>query len=362
MVVNSPRAMDLIRGPDGRADLKSMTLAGLQGWVKSTGGGTPQQGLLLYKAIWQQGARELLEAPGVAKALLQRLEPHGYLSELGLAQKRTAQDGTVKFLWKLEDGQHIESVLIPDGKRLTLCMSSQVGCAMGCTFCLTASMGLVRHLKMSEIANQPLEVSRHLPPDVNITNLVLMGMGEPLHNLRALVPALEVVLDDHALNFSHRRVTVSTVGLVGNMHKLAEALPVNLAVSVNATTEAFRRSIMPITKKHSLESLRQACLDFPLPRGKRITFEYVMFAGENDTPEDAERLLKWIEGIPAKINLIPYNENPDRPFRAPSDDVVKAFQNHFVSRGVNCTIRATRGEDIQAACGQLATACTPGAC
>ena len=362
MVVNSPRAKAPIEGPDGRADLKSMTLSELQSWVKTTGRGTPQQGLLLYKAIWQQGAREVVGAPGVSKALLQRLDPHGYISELGLVSKRNSQDGTIKFLWKLEDGQQIESVLIPDGKRLTLCMSSQVGCAMGCTFCLTASMGLVRHLKMSEIANQPLEVSRHLPADVNITNLVLMGMGEPLHNLSALVPALEVVLDDHALNFSHRRVTVSTVGLVGNMHKLAEALPVNLAVSVNATTDEFRRSIMPITKKYSLEKLRQACLDFPLPSGKRITFEYVMFAGENDSPEDAERLLKWIEGIPAKINLIPYNENPDRSFRAPSLEVVRAFQSHFVSKGVNCTIRATRGQDIGAACGQLATACAPGTC
>jgi len=339
-----------------------MNLGGLQAWVNETAGGTLQQGLLLYKAIWQQGARDLLGAQGVSKALLQKLEPHGYISELVLVQKRTAQDGTTKFLWELEDGQRIESVLIPDGKRLTLCMSSQVGCAMGCTFCLTASMGLVRHLKMSEIANQPLEVSRHLPPDVHITNLVLMGMGEPLHNLGALVPALEVALDDHALNFSHRRVTVSTVGLVSNMHKLAAALPVNLAVSVNATTDEYRRTIMPITKKYSMDCLRQACLEFPLPPGKRITFEYVMFAGENDTPEDAERLLKWISGIPAKVNLIPYNENPDRPFRAPTNEVVKAFQHHFVSNGVNCTIRTTRGQEIQAACGQLATACPPGTC
>ena len=356
MVMKATRAKSMPGCPDGRVDLKSLSREALADWAKDVGGATPQQALLLYKGIWQGRAPELAKVPRVAKQLLQKLEPHGYLPSLQLADKRVSDDGTIKFLWALEDGHHIESVLIPDGRRLTLCMSSQVGCAMGCTFCLTAGMGLIRHLKMSEIANQPLEVSRHLEPGVQITNLVLMGMGEPLHNLNALIPALKVCLDDHALNFSHRRVTVSTVGLVPKMMELAKALPVNLAVSVNATTEASRRAIMPITRKFSMEALRKACQEFPLPPGKRITFEYVMFAGENDAIEDARRLLEWIEGIPAKVNLIPYNENPDRPFKAPSPETVKAFQNHFVARGVNCTVRTTRGLDVQAACGQLATA------
>jgi 23S rRNA (adenine2503-C2)-methyltransferase len=247
-------------------------------------------------------------------------------------------------------------VLIPDEDRLTLCMSSQVGCAMACTFCLTGDMGLVRHLKVSEIANQPLQVQATLPEGQRITNLVLMGMGEPLHNLEALLPALRVCLDDHGLNFSHRRVTVSTVGLVSRMAELAAALPVNLAVSLNATTEAQRRQIMPITRRHSVQELLDACRAFPLPTGKRITFEYVMLAGFNDTLADAARLHVLLQGIPAKVNLIPYNENPDRDLRRPTDATVKAFQHHLVSRGTSCSVRTTRGIDISAACGQLGKA------
>ncbi len=188
---------------------------------------------------------------------------------------------------------------------------------------------------------------------MRITNLVLMGMGEPLHNLKNLVPALENCLDDHALNFSHRRVTVSTVGLVSKMAELAAALPVNLAVSLNSTTEEQRLQIMPITRKHSMAELLDACGSFPLPAGKRITFEYVMFAGFNDSLVDAARLHTLLEGIRAKVNLIPYNENPHRDLRRPDDETVKAFQHYFVSRGSNCSVRTTRGIDISAACGQL---------
>jgi len=182
---------------------------------------------------------------------------------------------------------------------------------------------------------------------------VFMGMGEPLHNLKALLPALEICLDDSALNFSHRRVTVSTVGLVPKMAELAAALPVNLAVSVNATLEAQRQTIMPITRKYSLERLMEECRAFPLPSGKRITFEYVMFDGINDSLEDAQRLEKLIEGIPSKVNLIPYNPNPQQDLRPPPDEVVAAFRNHFVECGIVCTVRTTRGLDVHAACGQL---------
>jgi 23S rRNA (adenine2503-C2)-methyltransferase len=180
-----------------------------------------------------------------------------------------------------------------------------------------------------------------------------MGMGEPLHNLDNLVTALGVCLDDNALNFSHRRVTVSTVGLVKRLGPLAASLPVNLAVSINATTEEQRREIMPITRRHSLAELIEACRTFPLPTGKRITFEYVMFRDFNDTLDDAARLFTLLKGIKAKVNLIPYNENPHRDLRRPSDETVKAFQHYFVERGLSCSIRTTRGTDIHAACGQL---------
>jgi 23S rRNA (adenine2503-C2)-methyltransferase len=339
-----------------RVDLKAMNRAELVRWFADELGESPVRATRVYQWIWQRGARTFGEMVGVPQPLRDRLEASARLPWLDTALELTSSDGTRKFLWRLHDGHTIESVLIPDGDRVTLCVSSQVGCAMACTFCVTGDMGLKRHLSASEIAGQVLQVQGLLPEGERITNLVLMGMGEPLHNLRALVPALENCLDDFGLKFSHRRITVSTVGLVPKMAELAAALPVNLAVSLNATTEQQRRQIMPITRKHSLAELVEACRSFPLPPGKRITFEYVMLGGFNDTLDDAERLFGLLQGIPAKVNLIPYNENPHRDLKRPSDATVKAFQHYFVSRGRSCAIRTTRGIDISAACGQLGTA------
>ena len=348
-------ARSLLHDEQGRVDAKCLTLPELEALLAEIGG-TATQARAVYQWLWQKGARTFEEMEGVRGAIRRRLAERAYVHALEPDLRLQSRDGTVKYLWRLEDGHTIESVLIPEDDRLTLCMSSQVGCAMGCTFCLTGDLGLLRHLKASEIAGQALQVGRDLPEGQRITNIVMMGMGEPLHNLPNLVKALTICLDDKALNFSHRKVTVSTVGLVPKMAELAAALPVNLAVSLNATTEAQRRAIMPITQRHSLAELMDACRAFPLPPGKRITFEYVMFRGFNDTLDDAERLMALLEGIPAKINLIPYNENPARDLRRPPDDVVKAFQHYFVSRGVACHVRTTRGIDISAACGQLGKA------
>lgn len=350
------RARDLLRDAEGRIDIKSLTLPELERFVVDCLGERPPRAMQIWKCLWQKGATTFDEMVDIARPVRELLAEHAYIPVLEPELVLRSQDGTIKYLWRLEDGKTIESVLIPDGDRLTLCMSSQVGCAMACTFCLTGDLGLLRHLKPSEIANQPLQVGRQLGEGKRITNLVLMGMGEPLHNLDNLTSALEVCLDDCALNFSHRRVTVSTVGLVPKMAELAARLPVNLAVSFNATTEEQRREIMPITRKYSLEQLLEACRTFPLPTGKRITFEYVMLGGFNDSLEDAERLFALLEGIAYKVNLIPYNENPDRKIRRPSAETVKAFQHYFVSRGRSCTVRTTRGTDISAACGQLGKA------
>lgn len=347
----------LARDAEGRIDLRSLDRKGLEAFVAERLGEGPEVARRIFKGVWQHAAPSVEALPGVRSALRKKLAAVATISSLAPELVLKSADGTTKFLWKLADGRTIESVLIPDEDRLTLCMSTQVGCAMACTFCLTGDLGLIRHLTAAEIASQPLQVGRTLPPGTRITNLVLMGMGEPLHNLPALIPALSVCLDDHALNFSHRRVTVSTVGLVPKMAELAAALPVNLAVSLNATTEEQRRQIMPITRRHSLVELMDACRSFPLPPGKRITFEYVMFAGFNDSLEDAARLRELVQGIPTKINLIPYNENPDRPLlKRPSDEVVKAFQDYLVRRGTSCSVRTTRGVDISAACGQLGKA------
>ena len=345
----------------GRIDLKSMELSALQRWFVSEIGSTAERATATYKCIWQRGAEKISEMVDVSAEIRGRLEKRAFISGLEPALVEESADGTVKYLWKLVDGHTIESVLIPEENRLTLCMSSQVGCAMACTFCLTGDLGLKRNLTVAEIANQPLQVQHAIGLKRPITNLVFMGMGEPLHNIDNLIPALRICLNENGLNFSHRRVSVSTVGLADRLQKLAEAVPVNLAVSLNATTEEQRRRIMPITKRHSINALMEACREFPLPRGKRITFEYVMFKGFNDSLEDAERLMHLLKGIPSKINLIPYNENPDRDIERPDDATVTQFQHYFVSRGVNCSVRVTRGLDISAACGQLGKAGEQGA-
>ncbi|MCB9686960.1 MAG: 23S rRNA (adenine(2503)-C(2))-methyltransferase RlmN [Alphaproteobacteria bacterium] len=344
-------------GAPDRTDLRTFDRAGLHAWLAEQLGVDEGLSLRVFKHLWQDGRDDPHSFLRVRRDVREHLARVAGASRLQAETVLDSADGTRKFLWRLHDGHAIESVLIPDEDRLTLCMSTQVGCAMGCTFCLTGDLGLIRHLTAAEIALQPMQVQATLPPGTRITNLVLMGMGEPLHNLENLVPALSVCLDDHALNFSHRRITVSTVGLVPKMAELAAALPVNLAVSLNSTTEEQRRQVMPITRRHSMAELLDACRAFPLPSGKRITFEYVMFRGFNDSLDDAARLLQLLRGIPSKVNLIPYNENPDRPLlQRPTDAEVKAFQHVLVSQGMSTSIRTTRGIDISAACGQLGKA------
>ncbi len=346
-----PRGRITPHDEQGRFDIMSLDRDGIVAFVQEQAGGSPGDGLRVYKQLWQRRVERFVDMEGVRAELRTRLDEVAFIRRLEQDMRLASTDGTVKYLWRLEDGSVVESVFIPDPERVTLCVSSQVGCAMACTFCLTGDLGLKRHLLASEIALQVMQVQAD--QERRISNIVLMGMGEPLHNLPNLVPALSICLDDHALNFSHRKITVSTVGLVPKMGELAAALPVNLAVSLNATTGEQRRAIMPITKRHSLEELLQACRDFPLPPGKRITFEYVMFAGFNDTLDDAARLLELLKGIKAKVNLIPYNDNPERELHRPSDATVKAFQDFLVTRGMSTSVRTTRGTDISAACGQL---------
>jgi 23S rRNA (adenine2503-C2)-methyltransferase len=341
----------------GRVDLKAFDREGLIAWFIDNGE-KKFRGHQVFKWLWQQGVTDFDAMTNIPKSTRSWLKEKAIISWLSPAGAQHSEDGTRKYLWDCEDGSQIESVFIPDEDhpnkpRRTLCVSSQVGCAMACTFCLTGDMGLKRNLSPSEIANQVLQVSRDLGDERPITNIVMMGMGEPLHNLDNLIHAIRTMLDDDGLNLSHRKVTVSTVGLVPAMVKLQSALPVNIAVSLNASSEEQRLSVMPITKKYSMEELLSTCRDLPLHKSKRITFEYVMMAGFNDSMEDAARLIHLMRGIKSKINLIPYNENPERDIQRPSRNRVKDFQHYLVSRGVHCSVRATRGQDISAACGQL---------
>lgn len=350
-----PSHRDLLTDSDGRLDIRSLGLDALCDWVEGLGV-RRARGRDLWKALWQDGVHDFAEMTRFAPKFRTLFAKHAYLVRLEPELVLKSVDGSRKFLWKLEDGRTVESVLIPDDGRVTLCLSSQVGCAMACTFCLTGDLGLIRHLKPSEIALQVLQIDQLLDRSDRITNLVYMGMGEPVHNLDNLCTALDICMDDHALNLSHRRITVSTVGLVPRFVELAKRSPVNLAVSLNASTEEHRQSIMPISRKYPIEVLLEACRDLDLPSGKRIAFEYVLFEGKNDSIDDAARVLELLRGMKAKVNLIPYNENPERALSRPRNEQVKAFQHHLITNGLTCTVRTTRGLDISAACGQLGKA------
>jgi 23S rRNA (adenine2503-C2)-methyltransferase len=347
-----------LRNAMGLVDLKSLPLSGIETLVSGLGK-ERFRARQVYKWLWQKGVRRFGEMSNISRDFQAELAKLAYLPRLELAAHLRSADGTRKLAWRLEDGRHVESVLIPEDDRLTLCVSSQVGCAMGCRFCLTAGLGLARHLKPSEIAMQASQAAELLAEEATgerISNVVLMGMGEPLHNFENLLVALGILLDEDALGFSHRRLTVSTSGLVPRLLRLGELSPVNLAVSLNATTDEQRNRLMPVNRRWPIAALLDACKAVKMPHGKRIAFEYVLFGGLNDSLADASRLVRLLHGVRAKVNLIPYNENPDLPFVRPSEEALHAFQEHVVARGIQTSIRATRGQDIQAACGQLGRA------
>jgi 23S rRNA (adenine2503-C2)-methyltransferase len=265
-------------------------------------------------------------------------------------------DGTRKLLFRLDEHAAIESVLIPDPPRLTLCISSQAGCGMACAFCATARLGLLRNLSAAEIAGQVLAAQAQLRTDERVTNVVFMGMGEPLANYAALVQAIDMLSADWGVGLSTRRITVSTVGLVPAMQRLIGDTGVNLAVSLSGTTDEQRARLMPINRRYPLATLMAMCRSLPIPQRRRITFEYVMLAGVNDAAEDAARLARLLHGIRSKVNLIPFNPFPGAGFAGSPEPVMRRFQEHLLASGLNATIRRSRGRDIQAACGQLALA------
>jgi len=265
----------------------------------------------------------------------------------------SAIDGSTKYLFRLADGNAVETVLIPQKNRTALCISSQVGCAMGCKFCKTADMKLVRNLTQGEILGQILGVQRELPPGEKITNVVMMGMGEPLHNYQTVINALEIMIDDFAFGLSRRKITVSTVGLAPEIEKFGKDTKVKLALSLNATTEEGRRELMPITRKYPLEEVIEACRRYAFGSKHKVTFEYVMMSGVNDSIEDAKRLSRLGSHVPCKINLIPYNEYPGSPYQRPSEEKVRSFFKYLADRHFQVNIRYSKGLDVMAACGQL---------
>jgi 23S rRNA (adenine2503-C2)-methyltransferase len=308
----------------------------------------------VFRWIWRRGVTDFALMTDLSRTLRGRLTEQFIVDTPQVTRRDYSEDGTQKFVLRLADGKHIEAVFIPDTPAQTFCVSTQVGCAMGCAFCLTGKMGLVRHLSAGEIAAQVRVLAHALELASESFNIVLMGMGEPLHNYDSTMKALRMLNDEHGLSVGPRRVTLSTVGLVPMLDKLAqEELMPNLAISLHATTEEQRAAIVPPTKKYSLHDILDACRRFPLKKRTRITFEYVMLEGVNDSLDDARRLARLLTDIKAKVNLIPLNAAAGIPFDRPSDERVDAFAQILADRHVNVSVRKSRGRDIRAACGQL---------
>jgi len=309
----------------------------------------------VFSWIYHHNVRRFEEMTNVSKYLRTRLTEHFVIALPRIAAKTHSQDGSIKYLFELDNGAQVESVWMPDDTRKTLCISSQVGCRLACSFCLTATMGLKNNLTSGEIVGQVLAVNDDLPEEDQVTNIVMMGMGEPLDNYEEVCDALRILVSPHAMKISNRKVTLSTSGLVDRIQQFEqEDIHVNLAISLNATEDATRDQIMPINKKYPIKTLIDCLKKYPLKPTRRITFEYVLLKDINDSDEDAVRLGKLLSGIRSKINLIPFNGYEGSPYQAPPEERIKSFQNYLIQKKFSAFIRNNRGTDILGACGQLA--------
>jgi 23S rRNA (adenine2503-C2)-methyltransferase len=336
-----------------KTDLAGLELNELEDFVVSLGH-KKFHAKQIYQWIWKRGVADFSEMTNLSVELRTALGEAALISMPRIIQHDISEDGTQKFVLQLADGKQIESVFIPDTPKQTFCVSTQVGCAMGCAFCLTGKMGLIRHLSAAEITAQVRTLARSAKLLDKPFNIVLMGMGEPLHNYDETMKALRMLNQKEGFDMHPKRVTLSTVGLVPMMDRLAqEDLMPNLAVSLHAATEEQRRAIVPPTKKYSLQDIIDACKRFPLSKRRRIMFEYVMLAGVNDSDEDARKLVKVLAGVKAKVNLLPLNAAPGIPFERPSDERINSFAKILAGRGLMVSVRKSRGRDIRAACGQL---------
>jgi 23S rRNA (adenine2503-C2)-methyltransferase len=310
----------------------------------------------LFQWVYKRGITDFAQMSDLPRDLRAHLAAGFLVTTPVVERQERSIDGTTKFLLRLADGKHIEAVFIPDTPAQTFCISTQVGCAMKCAFCLTGKMGLDRSLTAGEIAGQVRVLARELGMLDRRFNIVLMGMGEPLHNYEATMKALRMLADEHGFAMSGRRMTLSTVGVLPALERLAtEPLMPNLAISLHSTTEEQRDLLVPINRKYGLKELLDACRRFPVKRRERITFEYVMLQDVNDSPEDARRLVRLLHGIRGKVNLLPLNEAAGIPFERPSDSRVDRFARILSEHGITVSVRKSRGRDIRAACGQLIT-------
>jgi 23S rRNA (adenine2503-C2)-methyltransferase len=358
-------------GDTERTNLLGLPRPALEAFVAQLGS-KPFRARQLMSWMYKRGASCFAEMTDLAKDLRARLAAAAEVRAPQIVSVQSSADGTTKWLLRADASQAFEMVFIPEADRGTLCISSQVGCALDCSFCATAQQGFNRNLTTAEIVGQVWLACRELEREAatrrigaaaaeaggderHVTNVVLMGMGEPLANFRNVVPALAILLDDFGFDLSRRRVTLSTSGLVPQIYKLAQETNVALAVSLHAPDDALRDELVPINRKHPIAELLRACWHYlDEQNGRSVTFEYVMLDGVNDSPAQARALARLLKGQPAKVNLIPFNPFPGTQFRRSPAAVIQRFRDELLQRGVLATIRRTRGDDIDAACGQLA--------
>ena len=317
----------------------------------------------LWHWIYARGSTDFAAMTSLGKALRARLAQGYRVARPETAVAQESRDGTRKWLLRLDDGQEVECVHIPEAERGTLCVSSQVGCTLTCRFCHTGTQRLVRNLSAAEILGQVMLARDHFQEwpspseDRQLTNIVMMGMGEPLYNYDNIAKALKIVMDHEGLAISKRRITLSTAGVVPMMQRCGEELGVNLAVSLHAVSDEVRDRIVPLNRKYPLKELLAACRAYPgVHNARRITFEYVMLKGVNDSPAEAREMIRLLKDIPAKVNLIPFNPWPGAPFECSSPEAVEAFARILLAGGLAAPVRRPRGQDIMAACGQLKSA------
>lgn len=342
-----------LAGPAARVELTDLELPALEDHLAGLGA-ERYHARQVFGWLYKRGVTDVMSMTDLSLPLREALAAASAVSTPAIVRRDVSADGTTKYLLRLSDGSQVESVYIPDTPKQTFCISTQVGCAMRCAFCLTGKMGLVRNLRAGEIVGQVRVLARDLELLGAPFNIVLMGMGEPLHNYEQTMAALRIMAAGAGFGLPARRVTLSTVGVLPALERLASEpyLP-NLAISLHATTEELRDRLVPLNRKFSLEDLVDACAKFPLKHRDRITFEYVLLAGVNDTDADARRLVKLLARVRGKVNLIPLNEAAGLPFSRPSDERVDAFARILADRGLTVSVRKSRGRDIRAACGQL---------
>jgi 23S rRNA (adenine2503-C2)-methyltransferase len=356
------------RRADGRIELVGLSKDEIRAALEGEGL-EPKQAKLRAKQIWHwiynRGVRDFSAMSDIAKAQAPWLAERFVISRPEVVEAQVSSDGTRKWLLRTHDGNDFEMVFIPDSDRGTLCVSSQVGCTLNCTFCHTGTMRLVRNLDASEIVGQVMLARDALgewpsqPEGRMLTNIVMMGMGEPLYNFDNVRDALKIVMDGDGLGLSKRRITLSTSGVVPMMARAGDEIGVNLAVSLHAVTKEVRDEIVPLNRKYGIEQLLEACAAYPgANNARRITFEYVMLKDKNDSEEDARELVRLLRKyrLPAKVNLIPFNPWPGAPYECSPPERIRAFSNIVFEAGISAPVRTPRGRDIDAACGQLKTA------